>query len=160
MENRTLGNIKILKKLGEGGMGAVWLGHHQTLDKKVAVKVLPQEFARDETFAARFIREARAAARLEHPNVIQVLDADTNDGVRYIVMQYVEGTDLQKALKRKGALPVRDCLSIVKRVAAALQAAHDLGLIHRDVKPSNIMVTGKGGVFIGDFGLARDTPTL
>jgi predicted Ser/Thr protein kinase len=156
MENTRLGNVRLIRKLGEGGMGAVWLGRHETLDKDVAVKILPPALARDETFAARFIREARSAARLEHPNVIQVLDADADNGVQYIVMQYVEGVDLQKAIKRKGPLPVRDCLSIVKRVAAALAAAHELQIIHRDVKPSNIMVTAKGRVFIGDFGLARD----
>lgn len=156
MENTRLGNVRLIRKLGEGGMGAVWLGQHETLDKQVAVKILPAALARDAAFCERFIREARAAAKLEHPNVIQVLDADNSNGTHYIIMQYVEGIDLQKAIKKKGALPIRDCLSIVKRVAAALAAAHELGMIHRDIKPSNIMVTGKGRVFVGDFGLARD----
>src|SRR6516162_9918599 len=108
LENRVLGHCKLVRKLGQGGMGAVWLARHQTLDKDVAVKVLPAGFASDQEALGRFLREARAAARLEHPNVVQVLDAGSQDGIHFIVMQLVDGTDLQKLLKKKGRFPVAD----------------------------------------------------
>jgi len=156
LENHVLGHCKLLRKLGQGGMGAVWLARHQTLDKDVAVKVLPPGFVADKEAVGRFIREARSAARLEHPNVVQVLDAGSQDGIHFIVMQLVDGTDLDKLLKKKGRFPVADTLAIAKRVALALGAAHDLKLVHRDIKPANIMLTKPGRVMVTDFGLARD----
>jgi predicted Ser/Thr protein kinase len=156
MENRVLGRCRLVRKLGEGGMGVVWLARHETLEKDVAVKVLPPGFAADPEAVQRFLREARAAARIDHPNVVPVLDAGSADGVPYIVMAYVEGTDLQKILARRGRLSVGDALAIAKKVAQALGAAHRLGLVHRDIKPSNILVTRQGRVMVTDFGLARD----
>ena len=156
LENRVLGHCKLVRKLGQGGMGAVWLARHQTLDKDVAVKVLPPGFASDSEAVARFIREARSAARLEHPNVVQVLDAGSQDDIHFIVMQLVDGTDLEKLLKKKGRFPVADTLAVAKRVALALGAAHALRLVHRDIKPANIMLTKPGRVMVTDFGLARD----
>ena len=156
LENRVLGHCKLLRKLGQGGMGAVWLARHQTLEKDVAVKVLPPGFGTDKEALGRFLREARSAARLEHPNVVQVLDAGSEDGIHFIVMQLVDGTDLDKLLKKKGRFPVADSLAIAKRVALALGAAHDLGLVHRDIKPANIMLTKAGRIMVTDFGLARD----
>jgi hypothetical protein len=156
MENRVLGHCKLIRKLGQGGMGAVWLARHQTLDKDVAVKVLPPGYAADKEALGRFIREARSAARLEHPNVVQVLDAGSQDDIHFIVMQLVDGTDLDKLLKKKGRFTVADTLAIAKRVALALGAAHDLKLVHRDIKPANIMLTKQGRVMVTDFGLARD----
>lgn len=151
-----LGRCRLVRKLGEGGMGVVWLARHETLEKDVAVKVLPAGFAADPEAVQRFLREARAAARIDHPNVVPVLDAGSADGVHYIVMAYVEGTDLQKTLARRGRLSVGDALAIAKKVAQALGAAHRLGLVHRDIKPSNILVTRQGRVMVTDFGLARD----
>ena len=156
LENRVLGHCKLIRKLGQGGMGAVWLARHQTLDKDVAVKVLPPGFAADKEAVARFLREARSAARLEHPNCVQVLDAGSQDDIHFIVMQLVDGTDLDKLLRKKGRFPVADTLAIAKRVALALGAAHDLKLVHRDIKPANIMLTKAGRVMVTDFGLARD----
>jgi serine/threonine protein kinase len=155
MENTLVGRCRLLRKLGEGGMGQVWLARHETLQKDVAVKVLPENFAGNAEARERFLREARAAARLEHPNVIQVLDAGSANGQPFIVMQYVDGTDLERALRKKGKLSVDDALSIGKKVALALAAAHKLGIVHRDIKPANVMITKQGRVMVGDFGLAR-----
>src|SRR5688572_31850336 len=125
MEGRRFGHCRLVRKLGAGGMGEVWLARHETLDKDVAVKVLPVDYAREQEAIERFLREARSAARLEHPNVVQVLDAGTApDGTRFIVMQYVDGTDLEKILKKKGRFEVSDALAITKKIAQALGAAH------------------------------------
>ncbi len=136
-------------------MGQVWLARHETLQKEVAVKLLPESFAGNPEARERFLREAQAAARLEHPNVVQVLDAGSANGQPFIVMQYVDGTDLERILRKKGKLSVDDALSIGKKVAQALAAAHTLGIVHRDIKPANIMITKPGRVMVGDFGLAR-----
>jgi predicted Ser/Thr protein kinase len=156
MENQVLGHCRLTRKIGEGGMGVVWLARHETLEKDVAVKVLPAGFASEPEAVQRFLREARSAARLEHPNVVQVLDAGSSEGTHFIVMQFVDGTDLQKVLKKKGKLEVADALAIAKRVALALGAAHKMGIIHRDIKPANILLTKQGRVMVADFGLARD----
>src|ERR1043166_5515138 len=131
-ENQVLGRCRLVRKLGEGGMGVVWLARHETLQKDVAVKVLPPGYAHEADAVQRFLREARAAARLEHPNVIQVLDAGSEGGTHFIVMQYVDGTDLQKILKKKGKLDVADSLAVAMRVALALAAAHKMGMVHRE----------------------------
>jgi predicted Ser/Thr protein kinase len=155
MEGKLLGNCRLLRKIGQGGMGAIYLAHHETLDKNVAVKILPESLAGDAEFVQRFLREARSAATLDHPNVIRILDAGSAEAVHYIVMEYVDGTDLQKIIEKKGKIGVRDALSATKHVALALAAAHRMGIVHRDIKPANIMVTRKGQVKVSDFGLAR-----
>jgi len=156
MENEVFGHCRLVRKIGEGGMGVVWLARHENLQKDVAVKVLPQGFASEPEAVQRFLREAQSAARLEHPNVVQVLDAGSAGGTHFIVMQFVDGTDLQKILKKKGKLDVADALAITKRVALALGAAHKMGIVHRDIKPANILLTKQGRVMVADFGLARD----
>ncbi len=156
MENQVIGRCRLVRKLGEGGMGVVWLARHETLQKDVAVKVLPPEASKEPEAVERLLREARNAARLEHPNVIQVLDAGSDGGAHFIVMQYVDGTDLDRILEKKGKLAHGEALSVTKKVAQALGAAHKLGIIHRDIKPANIMVTKQGRVMVGDFGIARD----
>ncbi len=155
MEGKILGNCRLLRKIGQGGMGAVYLAHHETLDKSVAVKILPESLASDSEFIQRFLREARAAAKLDHPNVIHILDAGSAEGMHYIVMEYADGTDLQKIIEKKWKIGVRDALSVTKHAALALAAAHRLGIVHRDVKPANILITRKGQVKVSDFGLAR-----
>jgi predicted Ser/Thr protein kinase len=155
MEGKLLGNCRLLNKIGQGGMGAVYKAHHETLDKDVAVKILPESMTDDPEFVQRFLREARSAATLDHPNVIRILDAGSSESVHYIIMEYVDGTDLQKLVEKKGKIGVRDALSVTKHVALALAAAHRMGIVHRDIKPANIMVTRKGQVKVSDFGLAR-----
>ncbi len=151
-----LGRCRLQKIIGQGGMGTVYLAHHEALDKTVAVKVLPRKYSQNSEYVRRFQREARSAAKLEHPNIIQVLDVANDGDVHYIVMQYYEGMDLGQLIDKKGKLAVSDALSITKKVAQALGAAHAAGIVHRDVKPSNIVVTKQGKVLVTDFGLARE----
>jgi serine/threonine protein kinase len=137
-------------------MGAVYLAHHPGLNKAVAIKVLPGDLASTPEFKERFIREARLAARLEHPNVVQVFDVGDEQGVHYISMQYIEGKSLDSWLKERKKLSVPEALSTAKRVAAALSAAAKLGIVHRDIKPHNILISKEGVVKVADFGLAKD----
>jgi serine/threonine protein kinase len=157
MIGRTFGKCRLLKRLGRGGMGDVYLAEHQLLHKKVAVKVFPPELARNEALINRFQREAVAAARLDHPNLVHVHDVDEQEGVHYIVMQYVEGGNLQDLLDQKKKLDAREAARVALEVARGLQAAHDAGIVHRDIKPANILLSHRGEVKIGDFGLAFDT---
>ncbi len=156
LEGRTLGKCRLLKRLGRGGMGDVYLAEHQFLQKRVAVKVLPPEMTRNDELLARFHREAVAAARLDHANLVHVHDVGEEDGHRYIVMQYVEGRNLQDILQEQKRVEPREAARICLEAARGLQAAHDAGIIHRDVKPANILVSVRGEVKLADFGLALD----
>jgi serine/threonine protein kinase len=154
----TLGAYRIDATLGRGGMGVVYLAEHLRLKKRMALKVLPPELIGDEQFRRRFERESQMAAALDHPNIVPVHDAGEIDGVLYIAMQYVEGTDLAKVLASEGALVLDRTLSIVAQTADALDEAHALGLAHRDVKPANILLTrSRSGerAYLTDFGLAK-----
>jgi serine/threonine protein kinase len=153
---RRIGPAELQRKLGEGGMGAVYLGRHPGLNRPVAVKILSAALAQNAEFIQRFQREARLAARLEHPNVVQVHDVGEQDGLHYIVMQYVEGKSLDQILKERRKLSLNEALSITKRVAVALAAAARLGIVHRDIKPHNILISKDGMVKVADFGLAKD----
>jgi serine/threonine protein kinase len=152
---------RILSEVGRGGSATVYLAEHPGLGRRVALKILRPEFALDETFRARFSREARIAAGLEHPNVLPVYDAGEWEGLLYIAMRYVDGTDLAGVLSREGFLSLSRTLGLAVQVAAALDAAHAGGLVHRDVKPGNVLVApgaGPGGsehVYLADFGIAR-----
>ncbi|MBI2900676.1 MAG: serine/threonine protein kinase, partial [Planctomycetes bacterium] len=139
-----------------GGMGSVYLGHHEGLNKSVAVKILAPELMKEGTFRERFLREARTAAKLEHANVVQVFDVGESPNHAFIVMQFVEGRSLDAILKERGKLSPKEVIGIVRRVAVALGAAHKAGIVHRDVKPANILVSKDGHVKVADFGLARD----
>lgn len=150
-----LGHCVLEAKLGEGGMGTVYLARHVTLNQPVAVKVLHSDFPADVQAAQRFLREARAAARLEHPNIVAVHDAGEDAGRRYIVMQYVEGESLAARLEREGPLPIGEALRIFRSVARGIRHAHARGIVHRDVKPDNILLGRDGSVKVADFGLAR-----
>ncbi|TMK78384.1 MAG: Stk1 family PASTA domain-containing Ser/Thr kinase, partial [Actinobacteria bacterium] len=143
--------------LGHGGMADVYHGTDQVLGRQVAVKVLGPQFARDQSFVARFRREAQAAAALNHPNLVSVFDTGSDDGTHYIVMEYVAGTTLAKVIRDEGPLPADRAATIALAVTRALAFAHRAGLVHRDVKPANIMLSSEGAVKVMDFGIARTT---
>jgi len=151
-----LGGYKILKKLGEGGMGAVYLAEQGPGGRRVAVKVLPKESAQDPEFIKRFRREAEAATRLEHPNIVRAFSAGEDKGYHFIVMEHCEGQSLRKRIDQDGFLPVATATSIVLEIAKGLAFAHAAGFIHRDIKPENVMITPTGGVKILDLGLAKN----
>ncbi len=149
------------EQIGRGGMAAVYLAHDSRLDRRVALKILAPEFADDPEFRQRFTRESRAAASVDHPHILPVFDAGAADGALYIAMRYVQGRDLRTLLGWYGTLPLDRVISIVTQVASALDAAHRHGLVHRDVKPANILLdSGTGSdhpdhVYLSDFGLAK-----
>src|SRR6185436_12243905 len=153
---KEIGHCTIQRKLGQGGMGAVYPAHPPGLNRAVAIKVVPGDLASDPEFRERFFREARLAARLEHPNVVQVHDVGEELGVHYIAMQYVEGKSVDAILKDKKKLALNEALAITKRIAVALSAASKLGIVHRDIKPHNILISKDGVVKVADFGLAKD----
>ncbi|MCU0704247.1 MAG: serine/threonine protein kinase [Fimbriiglobus sp.] len=151
-----LGPYKILRPLGQGGMGAVFLAEHTGLSRKVAVKVLPPDKAKDQLTLERFQREARAAAALDHPNIVRLHDISQGNGVHFLVMEFVDGTDLQSLMGQTGPLHYAQAAQYVAQAAAGLQHAHEKGFIHRDIKPGNLMLTKTGGsIKILDMGLAR-----
>jgi serine/threonine-protein kinase len=151
---QQIGNYKILTLLGQGGMGEVYLAQDTKLGRKVAIKFLPEYLAADERARKRLVKEAQAAAQLEHPNICAIHEVSEEDGRSFIVMQYVEGETLDERMKRK-PLELSESLSIATEIADALAEAHAHGIIHRDIKPSNIMITPRGKVKVLDFGLAK-----
>ena len=149
-----LGLYEILSPLGAGGMGEVYLAKDSKLDREVAIKVLPETVTRDAERIARFEREAKLLASLNHPNIAGVHGFDETEGTRFLVLEYVEGQTLGDALK-KGPMAIEDALDIAKQVSEALEAAHDQGVIHRDLKPANVMIRSDGAIKVLDFGLAK-----
>src|SRR5216117_1871357 len=145
--------LEILGLIGQGGMGAVYKARQQQLDRLVAVKILPAEVSRDPAFSERFAREARALARLNHPNIVAVYDFGQADGFYYFLMEFIDGATLRHLIADGGLAP-REALAIVPQICDALQYAHDQGIVHRDIKPENILVEKSGRVKIADFGLA------
>ena len=144
--------------IGRGGMGEVYRAHDDRLDRNVALKILAPRFAEDETFRERLLRESRLAASLDHPNVVPVYDAGEADGRFYLVLRYVHGTDLKALLRNEGALDPARTIAIAAQVADALDTAHERGLVHRDVKPSNVLLDQQGGrehAYLADFGLMQ-----
>ena len=141
----TFGGYTIETLLGRGGMGSVYLATQNRLGRKVALKVISPDLADDESFRARFLRESQLVASLDHPNVVPVYDADEVGGVLYLAMRYVEGPSLRDLIRRQGRLDPDETLRIAEQVGGALDAAHAAGLVHRDVKPGNILLTRPGG---------------
>src|SRR5437588_7517853 len=139
-------------------MGTVFLATHERLARKVALKVIAPQLARDDDFRARFLRESQLAASLDHPNVIPIYDADEVDGVLFIAMRYVNGPSLQRLIRERGSLSLDETRRIAAQIGGALDAAHAAGLVHRDVKPANILLAEPGDhAYLCDFGLAKRT---
>jgi eukaryotic-like serine/threonine-protein kinase len=152
-----LGKYKLLGHLGTGGMSRVYLGEHVLMQRRVAIKVLPKDRVEDSSYLARFHREAQAAASLDHRNIVRAYDIDNMGDLHYIVMEYVEGRDLQQIVKERGPLDYAAAADYTRQAAEGLAHAHQSGLIHRDVKPANLLVDQKNVVKILDLGLARFT---
>ncbi len=150
-----LGTHEILSLIGVGGMGEVYQAHDSNLRRDVAIKVLPESFARDADRLARFRREAQLLASLNHPNIATIYNIEDSNGTTYLVMELVPGETLADRIKRDGAVPVEESLTIAKQIAEALEAAHEKGIIHRDLKPANVKLTPEGKVKVLDFGLAK-----
>ena len=156
-QKRTIGGFEIIAKLGQGAMGAVFKARQVSVDRIVALKVLPRNLAKNENYLARFLREAHAAAKLDHVNIVQGIDAGEADGYHYFAMEFVDGNTLRDVLTAEGQLSERHALEIARDVARALDCAHEAGLIHRDVKPDNVLIASDGTVKLADLGLARET---
>jgi serine/threonine-protein kinase len=156
MIGQTISHYKILEKLGEGGMGVVYRASDTKLKREVAIKFLTRNLGTEED-KKRFHREAQAAAALNHPNIATVYEIDESDGHTFIVMEYVEGRNLAEMLRAKGGspLPLEDAINYSIQIAESLHAAHQQGVVHRDIKSANVMVTNEGRIKVMDFGLAK-----
>ncbi len=151
---RSLGHFRIVERIGAGGMATVFKAYQPTLDRYVAVKVLPAYHARDPIFVKRFAQEARSVAKLAHPNIVQIHDFGEQDNITYIVMEYVEGGTLKDRLKQR-PLTVPEAVDFMIQAAEGLDCAHRNGIIHRDVKPANMLLRRDGHLLISDFGIAK-----
>ncbi len=156
---QTFGKCILLKLIGTGGMGGVYLAEHLFLKRRVAIKILSRDLASDPEEVARFEREAIAAARLDHENIVTIYDVDEVQGRPFIVMEYVEGEDLESLIQRRAPIPVVRAARIIRGVTIALDHAHRRGTVHRDIKPGNILLGRNGKIKITDFGLAQRVGT-
>ena len=150
-----LGHYEVMKRLGRGGMGSVYLAHDRSLDRLVALKVMLASLAQDESVFTRFKREARAVAQLNHPNIVQVYSVGVDKNTPFIAMEFVDGESVEAMLLRQRQCPWQQAISVAAQVAAALECAHEKGIIHRDIKPSNLLMDTRGRVRVADFGLAK-----
>ena len=150
-----LGKYKLLGHLGTGGMSSVYLADHVLMQRRVAIKVLPKGRVEESSYLARFKKEAQASARLDHRNIVRAYDIDEDKGTHYLVMEFIDGTDLQKLIKESGVLDYELAAQYMAQAAEGLQHAHDADIVHRDIKPANLLVDGRGTVKILDMGLAR-----
>jgi eukaryotic-like serine/threonine-protein kinase len=149
------GRYELLELVGSGGMSGVWKAHDRLLDRTVAIKILHDQFTADEEYVERFRREARSVAQLSHPNIVTVIDRGEDKGRQYIVFEYVEGENLKQLIERTGRLPVRDAVEMAVQMGRALAFAHSRGLVHRDVKPQNVLLNEDSQAKMTDFGIAR-----
>ncbi|MBB6420293.1 serine/threonine-protein kinase [Streptomyces sp. AK010] len=163
---QQIAGYRIEQEIGRGGMAVVYRARDLRLERTVALKLLAPELARNDTFRRRFTHESRAAAAIDHPHIVPVFEAGETDGVLYIAMRYVAGSDLRHVLDREGPMPLATALRVAAQLASALDAAHDHGLVHRDVKPGNILVSrGTDSdhpehVYLTDFGLTKKSLSL
>ena len=164
LTGRELGDYRILRRLGTGGMAEVYLAEQRSLSRQVALKVLNHALATDANYVGRFQNEARAAASLVHPNIVQIYEVGQVDGIHFIAQEYVAGQNLGQLLERGGAFQPALVLDVLRQVVSALCKAEELSIVHRDIKPENILLSNSGEVKVADFGLARiqntDTKTL
>lgn len=154
-KNLVLGNYVILDKIGAGGMGQVYKAEHRRMHRIVAIKMLPSSMTKDASAIARFEREVTAAAKLRNPNIVAADDADQARGIHFLVMEYVEGSDLSALVKKNGPFSVEKAVDFTIQAARGLEFAHSEGVVHRDIKPANLLLDKRGTVKILDMGLAR-----
>ena len=151
------GRYALLEKISEGGMSTIYRAYCNVLNRVVAVKILKQEFSNDEEFLKKFNNEAKSAAALNHPNIVGVYDIGSDDDVSYIIMEFVDGKNIKQIINERGSFAEKGALEILRQICVALKAAHDQGIVHRDIKPHNIMINKFGIVKVGDFGIAKAT---
>ncbi len=154
---QSVGNYDLLEKIAEGGMGAIWKGRHRTTGEIVAVKIMPSHMATNPVLLKRFEQEFRAASRLDHPNIVRAIDYGESGDTPYLVMEFVEGESLGQRIERDGAIAEPEAIRIIAQVAQGLHRAHKQNLVHRDVKPDNILVTPEGVAKLADLGLVKET---
>lgn len=152
---KTLGSYQLVEQIGQGGMATVFKAYQPSMDRYVAVKILPSHFTQDATFVARFTQEARVLARLEHPHILPVYDYGEQEGITYLVMRYIEAGTLHDLLMQHGTLTLHEIARLMGQVGRALGYAHEQGVIHRDIKPSNVLIDPQGNAFLTDFGIAK-----
>jgi Tol biopolymer transport system component/serine/threonine protein kinase len=155
LTGRQIGQYRVIDQIGQGGMGEVYLAQDGKLGRRVALKLLPPQFACDERRVLRFEQEARAASALSHPNIIAIFDAGVVEDIYFIATEYVEGRTLRAELDERGRLPVKEAIKYAMQIADALSSAHEAGIVHRDIKPENVMLRRDGYVKVLDFGLAK-----
>src|ERR1700733_13229942 len=151
----VLGNYVLMDKIGQGGMGAVYKAEHRRMKRLVAIKMLPPQMTKAAAAAARFQREVQAAAKLRHPNIVAADDADCANGIHFLVMEWVDGSDLSALIQKNGPLPLNQTVTYIIQAARGLEFAHSEGVVHRDIKPANFLLDRRGTVKILDMGLAR-----
>src|SRR6185436_5738695 len=156
----AIAGYRIERLIGHGSSGSVYAAQELSLQRRVALKVLLPELARDDRFRERFLRESRLAASLEHPNIIPIYAAGESDGSIYLAMRFVEGRDLGRLIADEGALDPERAVELLVQIADALDSAHRNGLVHRDVKPGNVLVEATDQAFLCDFGLAKHAVTV
>lgn len=152
---QMIGGYKIVRELGRGAMGTVYLAYQESLGRDLAIKVMATEFTRDEEFIERFRREGRIAARLRHPNIVQVYDFSDREGQYFIAMEYLGSRTLKCLVREKGRVPLEQAVKLTDQVLAALEHAHAQGIVHRDIKPANVMLTDQGDAALTDFSIAQ-----
>ncbi|MCP4535549.1 MAG: protein kinase [Chloroflexi bacterium] len=152
---KTLGSYQILEQIGQGGMATIFKAYQPSMDRYVAVKILPSHFTNDETFVARFTQEARTLASLEHPHILPVHDYGEQEGITYLVMRYVDAGTLKDLIVQRGPLDLTETARILGQLCRALGYAHSQGIIHRDIKPTNVLIDRRGDAFLTDFGIAK-----
>src|SRR5262249_2621091 len=152
---RVLGDFELVRRIGMGGMGQVYLARQKSLKRQVAIKILKGELAANVSALRRFQAEAEAVANITHANIVQVYAIDEADGLHFMALEYVDGRNLRDFLERKGLPDVPMAIEIMRQVASALERAGELGFVHRDIKPENILISKRGEVKVTDFGLSR-----